>query len=123
MGSKKLLGTKIRRRNVLAPNEIFGTSNCFSGYEGIANGVDGYSSCHLRIYEPNFGVKHTRAIISLSTLAVISMCLLMKKRASFRIWIKVIRRKRIQRNRHVINAQMNMRNAFEYATKDASKEK
>ena len=82
-----------------------------------------YSSCHLRIYEPNFGVKHTRAIFSLSSLDVISMCLLMKKRASFRIWIKVIRRKRRQRDRHVVNAQMNMRNAFEYATKDASKEK
>lgn len=109
-----------RHRNVLAPNQVFGTSDCFSGYEGIANGIDGYSSCHLLIYEPGFGIRYSRAIISLSTLAVISMCLLAPR---VKFWFKKWKRTRRQ-PRHSIGAQKtNMQNAFEYATKEATKEK
>jgi len=111
-----------RSRNVLAPNEVFGTSSCFSGYEGIADGNDGFSSCHLRIYEPGFAVRHTRAIISLSTLAAICLCILGPKAKH---WIKLIRRKRRHRDRHdVINTQltnMKMKSAFEYAAKNEVK--
>mmetsp|Transcript_33817 Transcript_33817/g.41480 ORF Transcript_33817/g.41480 Transcript_33817/m.41480 type:complete len:173 (+) Transcript_33817:178-696(+) len=48
-----------RFRNVLAPNEIFGTRDCYSGYEGLVNERDGYGSCHLTIYEPDNFTRHS----------------------------------------------------------------
>ena len=50
----------VNRRNVLKPNEIFGTRDCWSGYEGIvAEDNDFYRSCHLTIFEPDYMIRHT----------------------------------------------------------------
>lgn len=53
------------KRNVLAPNQVFGTRNCYSGYEGILDIDDNFRSCHLTIYEPSVWIRHTRGLLSL----------------------------------------------------------
>lgn len=50
-------------RNVLLPNEIFGTRECSSGYEGLTNDDNEFITCHLKIYEPTFFVKHSISMI------------------------------------------------------------
>lgn len=60
-----------RYRDVIAQNEVFGTRNCNSGYEGLVDEYDMFSSCHLKIYEPSFFVRYTVWIVILSVLTVI----------------------------------------------------
>lgn len=63
-----------RIRNVLLPNEIFGTRSCASGYEGyVDEQTDAFRSCHLTIYEPSMWVKHTVLWVFLMIMAVLSM--------------------------------------------------
>ena len=50
-------------RNVLAPNEIFGSRSCTSGYEGAVDGKDKFISCHLNIYEPSYFERHSIGIM------------------------------------------------------------
>lgn len=52
-----------RHRNILQPNEVFGTRSCSSGYEGAVDDHDKLISCHLHIYEPTFYVENTRSIM------------------------------------------------------------
>ena len=68
-----------RRRDVLAPNEVFGTRNCYSGYEGSVDGEDLFTSCHLVIYEPSFYVRHTRAVLALSIISAIGLLIAVAK--------------------------------------------
>jgi len=106
-----------RERNVLAPNEIFGTRNCYSGYEGLVDGNDLFASCHLRIYEPSFYVRHTRAIVSLSIFSGIALCLLA---ANF--WTKFTRQQRSRQKERRANssaqsANNNMQHALAHVVK------
>lgn len=64
-----------RSRKVLAPNERFGTRNCYSGYEGIVDGNDLFSSCHMKIYEPSFYERHTRGVQALASIGGIALFL------------------------------------------------
>ena len=82
-----------RKRSVLAQNEVFGTRNCYSGYEGLVDKNDMFSSCHLKIFEPSFFVRHTRAIISSSILSGIGFCFL-----AISLW-NAMRRKERQRQK------------------------
>ena len=52
----------LRKRNILSPNEQFGTRGCYSGFEGLVNEYDLFSSCHIRIFEPNLYQRHTRLL-------------------------------------------------------------
>lgn len=83
-----------RDRDVLAPNEVFGTRNCFAGFAGLVDENDLFSSCHLLIYEPSFYIRHTRAVILLSILGGIGLCLLLAK-----LWFRFTREKRSRRPR------------------------
>jgi hypothetical protein len=60
-----------RRRNVLAPNEVFGTRSCYSGFEGAVDEHDKFISCHMNIYEPTFFVENTMSIIVWGALALL----------------------------------------------------
>ena len=106
-----------RQRDVLAPNEVFGTRNCYSGYEGQVDGDDMFSSCHLIIYEPSFFVRYTVTIVTLSILAGIFVCLLLTA-----LWIQVIkyrsRRRQRQRTKPVSGSKdLKKVGAFSYETK------
>lgn len=46
-------------RNVLAPNEMFGTRSCYSGYEGMVDERDFFKSCHMKIFEPDYVTEKT----------------------------------------------------------------
>ena len=82
-----------RLRNVLLPNEIFGTRSCASGYEGYADEqTDAFRSCHLTIYEPSMWVKHTVLWIFLMVMAVLST-----------ICCRVQIKKRTLKNKRIIN--------------------
>ena len=61
-------------RNVLAPNELFGTRTCYSGYEGIVDEKDHFQSCHLTIYEPDHLVKKTVTLIVWGSISLILGC-------------------------------------------------
>jgi hypothetical protein len=72
--TKPFLDPLYRFRNVLSPNEIFGTRRCASGYEGyVDEHTDAFRSCHLTIYEPSMWVKHTVLWIFLMIMAVLSL--------------------------------------------------
>jgi len=92
-----------RERGALAPNEVFGTRNCYSGYEGLVDGNDMFGSCHLKIYEPSLFVRHTRAVVSLSILAGISLAFSIAK-----LWIKFTRQnasRQKERRQQVMSVQ------------------
>lgn len=63
-----------RRRNLLAPNEVFGTRDCWSGYEGMVDKNDMFMSCHLKIYEPNIFYRYTALLVS--SFVIIFTCVL-----------------------------------------------
>ena len=71
-------------RNVLAPNEIFGTRSCSAGYEGAVDDKDKFKSCHLTIYEPRtYFVRNSISIVcwgSIVSLALIWNGLRVKRR-------------------------------------------
>eukprot|EP00986_Skeletonema_menzelii_P000400 scaffold111_cov142-Skeletonema_menzelii.AAC.23 len=84
-----------KRRNVLAPNEVFGTRNCYSGYEGVVDVDDMFSSCHLRIYEPPIYIRHTRGLLALFVFIAIALFILVAYTKA-----KILmRRKKLRRER------------------------
>ena len=81
-----------RRRDVLAPNEIFGTRDCWSGYEGLVDENDMFGSCHLTIYEPSVFNKYTSLLVTSFVISFICICLLLGC-----IWRALTRRAEAQR--------------------------
>mmetsp|Transcript_7104 Transcript_7104/g.15396 ORF Transcript_7104/g.15396 Transcript_7104/m.15396 type:complete len:232 (+) Transcript_7104:1469-2164(+) len=85
-------------RDVLHPNEVFGTRNCWSGYEGAVRDDGLFMSCHLIIFEPNFWIQHTlKIIIWGSLLTIASVTLATKSIVKYRRRqkeIKISRRKK-----------------------------
>jgi hypothetical protein len=81
-----------RQRDVIAPNEVFGTRNCYSGYEGLVDGDDMFYSCHLKIYEPTYFVRYTVWIVILSVFTVVILVPI-----SLYLGIQVIKRQRSRR--------------------------
>jgi len=75
-----------RRRNVLALNEVFGTRNCYSGYEGLVDSDDMFRSCHLTIYEPSFFIRHTTFLITMVISSCLALCVLFGYVWSLRAW-------------------------------------
>lgn len=61
-----------RFRNVLAPNQIFGTRSCYSGYEGSVDEKDKFISCHMDIYEPSYIVENSISLIFWITFTLLS---------------------------------------------------
>eukprot|EP00986_Skeletonema_menzelii_P003076 scaffold902_cov146-Skeletonema_menzelii.AAC.1 len=87
-----------KRRNVLAPNEVFGTRNCYSGYEGVVDVDDMFSSCHLRIYEPPIYIRHTRGLLALFVFIAIALFILVAyTKAKISMRRKKLRRERRRR--------------------------
>ncbi|KAL9185156.1 hypothetical protein ACHAXT_002933 [Thalassiosira profunda] len=107
-----------RRRNALAPNEVFGTRNCYSGWEGVVNEDDLFGSCHLRIKEPSTWERHTRAILWLSVLGGMVLIYLLGRgwRRATRIRIKQTQERRQERlsNRQLLGHNTH---AFAYNAK------
>lgn len=59
----------IKHRSILAPNELFGTRDCWSGYEGaVDEETDFFRSCHMTIYEPNYAIRNTVGLITWGTI-------------------------------------------------------
>lgn len=83
-----------RRRNVLAPNEVFGTRDCYSGFEGLVDENDMFGSCHLTIYEPSIFNRYTVLLVGTIIIAFIFVCILLGC-----IWVKLTRRRTVQRKR------------------------
>eukprot|EP00804_Cyclotella_cryptica_P001991 CCRYP_007413-RA/>CCRYP_007413-RA protein AED:0.05 eAED:0.03 QI:0/0/0/1/1/1/4/0/2016 len=73
-----------RRRNILAPNEVFGTRDCYSGYEGIVDENDMFGSCHLTIYEPSVFHRYTVVLVTTTFIGLICICAVLGC-----IWIKL----------------------------------
>ena len=46
-------------RNVLDVDEMFGTRDCYDGYEGAVDEYDRYQTCHMIIYAPTDEVRYT----------------------------------------------------------------
>ena len=65
-----------KNRNVLRPNELFGTRDCWSGYEGLVDENDNFVSCHMTIYEPDYFTEHTVDIILWSSVSFIAFLIL-----------------------------------------------
>jgi hypothetical protein len=61
-------------RNVLAPNEMFGTRSCSAGYEGLVDDNDKFMSCHMKIYEPTIFVRHSGVIVIFCTITLLVGC-------------------------------------------------
>jgi hypothetical protein len=83
-----------RKRNVLAPNEVFGTRDCWSGYEGIVDENDLFMSCHLIVYEPNAFNRYTALLVS--SFVVMFTCVL---GLAWCIWRSLTKRRLVQRKR------------------------
>ena len=63
-----------RFRNVLSSNEVFGTRQCSSGWEGATDNVtDTFQSCHLSIYEPSWITRRTVLVIFFAALVLLSV--------------------------------------------------
>jgi len=89
-----------RHRNVLAPNEIFGTRSCYSGFEGAVDAHDKFMSCHLIIYEPTFFVENTKSVIvwgALASLFLFWMFIRTKRRRHSKYMTKRYARREIRR--------------------------
>jgi hypothetical protein len=105
------------QRDVLAPNEVFGTCNCYSGYKGLVDGDDMFASCHLIIYKPSFFVRYTVAIVTLLILSGICVCLLL-----IALWMQVMRqyrsrRQQRQQTKPVLDTKDKTVGAFSYDKK------
>lgn len=69
-----------QHRDVLAPNELFGTRNCWSGYEGAVDDNDDFISCHMTVVEPKYVVEKSVDLIvwgsiSLVVTAIFYLCI------------------------------------------------
>ena len=53
----------LRFRNLLAPNQLFGTRSCYSGYEGAVDSQDKFISCHMDIYEPSYIIANSISLL------------------------------------------------------------
>jgi len=58
-------------RNILEPNEMFGTRDCVSGFEGIVDSNDYFQSCHLTIVEPMTTVRYTFNISVIASIITV----------------------------------------------------
>jgi len=107
-----------RYRNKLSPNVMYGTQDCWSGYEGYVNEeIDRFTSCHLTIYEPDYITKHSVSLLSwgcgLFILCVFIYCNI--KRRMHRRFVH----KKIERRRRRRPAEKNHNaHAFEYKRTD-----
>lgn len=107
-----------RRRNVLKPNEVFGTRDCWSGFEGIVDENDMFGSCHLTIYEPSLFNRYTSLLVSSFVIIFICVCVLLGC-----IWKALTRRRIVQRKRRQrVKAKKatRMTHAFAYEDKKRS---
>lgn len=103
-----------RRRNILAPNEVFGTRDCWSGYEGMVDENDLFMSCHLKIYEPSLFNRYTASIVS--SFVVIFIIIL---GVLWCIWRALTRRKTAQRKtRQRVKSRRTTRAAHAFAYED-----
>lgn len=104
-----------RKRNILSPNEQFGTRGCYSGFEGVVNENDLFSSCHIRIFEPNLYQRHTRlfqcaAVFCVLCVIVFASC----------CWKYLLRREERRHRQHSMVKKISNHhasNAFAYARK------
>ena len=86
-----------RYRSILASNEIFGTRDCYSGYEGFVNSDDSFGSCHLTIYEPTYFEENYISIliwIILSVIFVLVWIFLRRKKAQKEMKFNQIERRK-----------------------------
>lgn len=60
----------VGERNILAGDELFGTRECFSGYEGVVDQYDRFMSCHMKIKEPN-GALEEHAVLLLVICSIL----------------------------------------------------
>uniref|UniRef100_A0A7S2AR06 EGF-like domain-containing protein n=1 Tax=Octactis speculum TaxID=3111310 RepID=A0A7S2AR06_9STRA len=94
-------------RNVLAPNEMFGTRACYDGYEGAINEYDQFTSCHMNIYVPTWFELSSRWLIWTITIGLLVFNILyfyvreqLKKK-----WLEAkIARRRSRRNSESVRA-------------------
>ncbi len=100
------------RRNVLSQNEVFGTGTCWSGYQGVVDIDDNFSSCHLTIYVPPVWVRHTRGLLALVVIIGIGLTVFVAY-----IKVKLSRRRkelRRERRRRATAPQRRTTNGFAY---------
>lgn len=61
-----------RFRDVLAPNQLFGSRSCYSGYEGAVDSHDKFISCHMDIYEPSYIVENSISLLFWCSFGMLS---------------------------------------------------
>ena len=109
-----------RKRNILAPNEQFGTRGCYSGFEGLVNENDLFSSCHIRIFEPNLYQRHTRLFHCAAVLCV--LCVVGFASCCWKSFLRREASRQRQRQQHMVRKTSNHAiNAFAYAEKPRKK--
>mmetsp|Transcript_36125 Transcript_36125/g.52754 ORF Transcript_36125/g.52754 Transcript_36125/m.52754 type:complete len:191 (+) Transcript_36125:3710-4282(+) len=97
-------------RNVLAPNELFGTRTCFSGYEGLVDENDRFITCHLTIYEPTYLVRNSVPLITWGIIIfVIGTCsyLYLSRKLHRRHTLAKIERRRTRRSSEIAGGARN----------------
>jgi len=88
-------------RNVLDVDEMFGTRDCYDGYEGAVDEYDRYQTCHMIIYAPTDEERYTVTIITIGVTltAVLSVAYFYIRRKLKQRWLQAkIERRRSRRS-------------------------
>ena len=65
-----------KHRVLLEPDEVFGTRDCWSGFEGAVDEYDDFISCHMVIYEADYVTRNTVDIIVGFSIGIVLFALL-----------------------------------------------
>jgi len=88
-------------RNVLAPNEMFGSRDCSRGYEGIVDTKNRYMSCHMTIVEGSWVNKNTFDLllwISLGSMFLTGAWIYLRRRYKRKLVLSKIERRKSRRS-------------------------
>ncbi len=66
----------VKYRNVLPKTYMFGTRECYRGYEGLPDEFNRFTTCHLNIFEPSWAQKQTVPIVFISAASGFLLCIL-----------------------------------------------
>ncbi len=85
-------------RDVLPKTYIFGTRNCYKGYEGLPDEYDRFTTCHFNIFQPSWIQKQTLPIVIVSSVSgfvlFILYIVIMGKFKRKKLRLKALKRRR-----------------------------
>jgi len=91
----------VQYRDILNLGYIFGTRDCYVGYEGNEDEYGRFTTCHLEIFEPSWAERYSQQIIAVSVvggvLAAITYCCV-RRRIKRKMLLAKIERRRSRRS-------------------------